>query len=97
MSLTAAGTSFIYDVQRRSIVRQVFIAGYLHDGILDDLNRVSVSAGLSTKILDIALNYDLNTGNYVSAAGSAGAFEIAVIYRNVTTLLNSYSIPCERY
>jgi hypothetical protein len=32
-----------------------------------------------------------------SSGSNLGAFEVAIIYRIVGVVLNSYSIPCERY
>ncbi|MBN1950121.1 MAG: PorP/SprF family type IX secretion system membrane protein [Bacteroidales bacterium] len=95
-SLTALGSEIGFRTKGRSQVKNLFMAVYLRNGLLDELSTLSVAAGIRMNRLDFAIDYDLNIGNYSNSAGSMGAFEIALIYRSITTILNSYSIPCER-
>lgn len=97
VSLTAAGVAIGYKLSARSQLKDVFLSAQVRNGILDELSSLTFAAGMHLKRIDFAVNYDMNIGNYSNAVGSMGAFEVAVIYRSITTILNSYSIPCERY
>lgn len=93
---TQVGTDFGYRFVRKSRVKQLFVGAYIRNGILENLDALSVRAGTTIGRLDIALNYDITLSN-LSTSGQMGAFEIGIIYRGVGLVLNSYSIPCERY
>ena len=98
VSLTSLGSMIGYKMPgNKTSLKNVFGGFYIQNGLLDELNTLALTAGVTINRIDLGIAYDMNIGNYSVAAGSMGAFEIAVIYRNITTVLNSYSIPCERY
>lgn len=97
ITYSSLGTSIGYDLFGKSTVKNIFAGLYVRNGLVDELNTMSVAAGASVKRVDIALCYDYTLGAFGEAAGAMGAFELAIIYRSISTYLNSYSIPCERY
>jgi hypothetical protein len=97
-SLTILGANFGYNLLGSiSRVKQVFGGIYLRNGVFNDLDSYSAILGTTIGRLDIAFSYDVNVSTFGESAGKMGAYEISFIYRNFRTLLNTYSIPCERY
>jgi type IX secretion system PorP/SprF family membrane protein len=80
----------------RSSVKQVFGGLYIKNGLGSELSDFTILAGTTVGRLDIAVNYDLNLSN-LSQTNKATSFEISLIYKSLSTVLNSYSIPCERF
>jgi type IX secretion system PorP/SprF family membrane protein len=97
-NLTIVGTGIGYKMTgSRSSVKQIIAGCYLRNGITETLNSFVFTLGTTIRRIDIGIAYDMNTGQLSTAAGSMGAFEVSFIYRSISTVLNSYSIPCERY
>jgi type IX secretion system PorP/SprF family membrane protein len=96
VSLTQAGTDIGFRFLGTSSVKQVFAGVYLRNGIIESMEALSLRAGTTVGRMDIAFNYDIAMSD-LSKSGNMGAFEIAVVYRSTGLVLNSYSIPCERY
>lgn len=69
---------------------------YVRNGITSNIDAIAVHAGASMGRIEMRINYDINISNLSSVTGSQGAFEISFIYRSISTVLNSYSIPCNR-
>jgi type IX secretion system PorP/SprF family membrane protein len=94
---TIAGLEAGYQVVgSRTLVKRIFGGAYINNGIINELDAYSFQFGATINRIDIALNYNLTTSN-LSNYGSMGAFEVSLIYKSISTVLNSYSIPCERY
>ncbi len=98
-SQTIIGTNVGYNfLGNKTSVRQVFGGVYIKNGIFNELDALSVLLGATVRRLDIGLSYDFNMSNLSKISGKMmGAFEISFIYKSISTVLNSYSIPCERY
>jgi len=97
VTYSSLGTAIGYDHIGKSTVKNIFAGVYVRNGLVNELNTLSITAGASVKRIDLALCYDYTLGTFGEAAGVMGAFEIAIIYRSISTYLNSYTIPCERY
>ena len=95
-TFTLLGSDFGYKLQGRSRVKQVFGGVYLRNGLLESIDAVSIRGGVTAGQIDIAVNYDVTMSN-IKQPGNMGAFEVAIIYRSFGLVLNSYSIPCERF
>ena len=98
-SLTIAGTDIGYNFPGNlSTVKSIYAGLYLRDGILTNVDALNLMLGAAIGKLDLGLGYDMNISDLSKSSGSnLGAFEVSVIYRIVGVVLNSYSIPCERY
>jgi type IX secretion system PorP/SprF family membrane protein len=83
-------------VGNRTTVKRIFGGAYINNGIVEDLDAFAFQIGTTVNRIDLALNYSLTTSD-LSNYGSMGSFEISLIYKSISTVLNSYSIPCERY
>jgi type IX secretion system PorP/SprF family membrane protein len=90
------GTAADYSlIGMKSSVKKIFIGGYMRAGT-SGFDAVMSQVGASIGRIDLAISYDLYLSD-VTQTGNTGAFEISFIYKSISTLLNSYSIPCERY
>jgi type IX secretion system PorP/SprF family membrane protein len=98
-SLTMVGTDIGYNFPgNKSTVKSFYTGLFLRNGILTNLDALSLMLGTTIGRLDIGLGYDMNISNLRKSSGSnLGAFEVSIMYRIVGVVLNSYSIPCERY
>ncbi len=98
-SQTILGTNIGYNLLgNKTSVKQVFGGIYIKNGIVNELDALSVVLGTTVRRLDIGISYDFNMSGLSKSSGKMmGAFEISFIYKSISTVLNSYSIPCERY
>lgn len=79
----------------RSSVKRFFGGLYMRH-LLSNIDAFMVQGGATVGRLDIAISYDLGLSE-LSQSNTMGTFEISLIYKSISTVLNSYSIPCERY
>jgi type IX secretion system PorP/SprF family membrane protein len=81
----------------KSNVREVFGGIYYRNGFGQSVNSMAVIGGVTVGRLDITIGYDMNLASSSNMPTTNGAFEITLSYKSISTVLNSYSIPCERY
>ncbi|MBN1116484.1 MAG: PorP/SprF family type IX secretion system membrane protein [Bacteroidales bacterium] len=94
---TVYGAELGYNViGNRSTVKRIFAGMYISSGDLTTMNFISVQAGATVSRFDLAINYDV-LSTLPSSNSKIGTIEIAFIFRSISTVLNSYSIPCERF
>jgi type IX secretion system PorP/SprF family membrane protein len=97
-TMTMLGTNIGYNILgNNSSVKQFMVGAYMRNGLTEELNTLVLILGTTVNRIDIGLAYDMNAGQLGESIGNTGAFEISFIYRSISTVLNSYSIPCERY
>jgi len=98
-SLTLAGSDVGYKFTgNRTAVRTVYGGVYLRNGIFANIDALNFLIGSEIGRLKIGLSYDVNISDLGKSSGNnLGAFEVGIQYRIVGVVLNSYSIPCERY
>jgi len=77
-------------------VRRVFAGIYLRDEFINNSEALSVVVGIDLNRLELGFSYDFDISHLKEATSYKGAFEISFIYKSISTVLNSYSIPCER-
>ncbi len=82
---------------KKSAVRELMAGVYLRNGFLSDADALAVLAGATIGRIGLAVCYDITISELKVATRHNGAFEIALQYRSISTVLNSYSIPCERF
>jgi type IX secretion system PorP/SprF family membrane protein len=82
---------------KRNPVKAVFGGCHLQNGILENASSVLIQLGTRIKRVNIGLGYEMNLGAFGETTGKTGAFEVAIVYESISTVLNSYSIPCERF
>ncbi len=94
-SVMVAGANAGYRLLgNRSSVKEIFGGLYVRNS--DQLNDLNILLGTTVGRLDIVVSYDINN-SLLSQSQSTSSFEISLIYKSISTILNSYSIPCERF
>lgn len=78
-------------------VREVFGGLYLRNTLAGKTDAMIVMAGALVRNIQVGISYDLNVSSLKSYTNSRGAFELTIIYRSISTVLNTFSIPCERF
>lgn len=97
-SMTVLGSNVGFKkFARRSAVKELTAGIYYRDGLFNNADAVSLTGGASIGRIDVAICYDYNISGLKVATSNRGAVEISFAYRSISTVLNSYSIPCERY
>jgi type IX secretion system PorP/SprF family membrane protein len=95
---TIAGFNAGFNVfGKKSTVKELMAGVYLRNGFLSDADALAVLAGATIGRIDLAICYDITISGLKTATNHNGAFEITLQYRSISTVLNSYSIPCERF
>jgi type IX secretion system PorP/SprF family membrane protein len=83
--------------EKRSAVKELTAGFFFRDSFFSNTDALSIAGGVTIGRIDIALCYDYNISGLKVATGNRGAFELSFAYRSISTVLNSYSIPCERF
>ena len=95
---TIAGLNTGFNIfGKKSTVKEMMAGIYLRNGFLSDADAIAVYAGATIGRIDLAICYDITVSDLKEATNHNGAFEISLQYRSISTVLNSYSIPCERF
>lgn len=84
-------------IGKKTNVREIFAGMYFRNGFGQSVNSLAVMGGITVGRLDIGLTYDFNMATAEAMPTTQGAFELTLSYKSISTVLNSYSIPCERY
>ena len=84
-------------IGHKTNVREAFGGLYVRNGFGQSVNSLAVLAGVTVGRLDIGLTYDFNMSSARAMPTTQGALEISLVYKSISTVLNSYSIPCERF
>ena len=79
----------------KTTVKRVFGGAYIRNGSTG-FDAFMAQVGATIGRLDLGISYDMYLSD-ISQTGNMSAFEITFIYKSISTILNSYSIPCERY
>lgn len=96
ISQSVGGFDINYMLGKRSLVKSVFGGVHLQNGIIENASSVLLQLGTRVKRIDIVLGYEHKLGSFGESTGTTGAFEIGIVYQSISTVLNTYSIPCER-
>ncbi len=93
-----AGTDAGYKILAKNTnVKEVFGGVYFRNGFGQSVNSLAILGGVTVGRLDIGITYDFNVVSSQSMPTTQGAFEITLAYKSISTVLNTYTIPCERF
>ncbi len=92
------GTSAGYTLPLNSSgVREINAGIYFRNTLASNTDAMIVMVGTSVRNFNIGISYDLNVSPLKAYSNNRGAFEITLIYRSISTVLNTFTIPCERF
>jgi type IX secretion system PorP/SprF family membrane protein len=78
-------------------VREIGGGVFLRNTLASNTDAVIVNISALVRNIQIGISYDLNISSLKAYSNSRGAFEITLIYRSLSTILNTFTIPCERF
>jgi len=64
---------------------------------LNTFDAIIFTGGVSAYGFDVGLSYDVNVSALSAATNNRGAFEISIIYKDLSKTLTRVALPCDRY
>lgn len=90
------GSRFFYYFPEKNLIRNAF--GGIHTRYsFSNFDALIFSGGLSVYGFDIGISYDVNISALRQATKSKGAFELSIIYKDISKSLTKIALPCDRY
>ena len=77
-------------------VREVYGGLYLRNGLADPADAIIVMFGAQIRKITVNISYDLNVSSMRAYTNYRGAFELSLIFKSITTVIKTFTIPCER-
>jgi type IX secretion system PorP/SprF family membrane protein len=96
-SSLSSGVNAFYKITQSGPLKGMLVGVNYKTDFESTINAYSLYAGARIRRIDLVLGYDLIIGSGNSSITNFGAFEINLIYKSISTVLNTYSIPCDRY
>lgn len=90
------GTLGYYILPQKNMISSVF-AGVHTRYSFNNFDALIFTGGVSLYGFDVGISYDINVSDLQIATNSRGAFEISIIYKNITNSLTKVALPCDRY
>ena len=69
---------------------------YWRNGLTGDSDAMIALFGVQVRNLDVNISYDFNVSSLSTYTHNRGAFEISFIFKSISTILKTFTIPCER-
>jgi hypothetical protein len=77
-------------------VKDAYGGVYLRSGFINQPDAIMLMVGAQVHSLNIAISYDINISQLSTYTDHQGAFEISFIYKSISTIIKTFTIPCER-
>ncbi len=77
-------------------VREIYGGLYIRNGIADPMDAVMVMFGAQIRKIAVNVSYDLNVSPLKKYTNYRGAFELSIIFKSITTVIKTFTLPCER-
>ena len=77
-------------------VKEVYGGLYLRNGLADPTDAIIIMAGAQIRKIAVNVSYDLNISSMRVYNNYRGAFEISIIFKSITTIIKTFTLPCER-
>ncbi len=90
------GSSFTYVLSDNYLENSVFTGFYTRNEF-KNFDALVIMIGGNYQHWTAALSYDLNMSELKTSAKNVGGFELSLIYREISTQIQKFFIPCERY
>jgi type IX secretion system PorP/SprF family membrane protein len=77
-------------------VKEVYGGLYLRNGLADPTDAIVIMFGAQVRKVAINVSYDLSISSMRVYNNYRGAFELSIIFKSITTIIKTFTIPCER-
>jgi type IX secretion system PorP/SprF family membrane protein len=92
------GSLLGYKFEKNAVnAKSFFIGMEVRDGLERNTDAAVAITGMEFKHLYVGVSYDINVSELEALTNRRGAFEVAVIYTALSTVLTKSAIPCDRY
>ncbi|MDD2636111.1 MAG: PorP/SprF family type IX secretion system membrane protein [Bacteroidales bacterium] len=85
-----------YLMPEGKMIEKIFV-GIQGRTAINTFDAIIFTGGVSLYGFDIGLSYDINISKLRAATNNKGAFEISIIYKDLTKNLTKVALPCDRY
>jgi type IX secretion system PorP/SprF family membrane protein len=90
------GTLGYYIMPEQNLISNAF--GGIHTRYsFNNFDALIFTGGVSLYGFDVGLSYDINISSLQIATNARGAFEISIIYKDISKTLKKVALPCDRY
>ncbi len=90
------GSSFTYVLSNNYLENSVF-AGVYARNTRENFDAMIILVGGNYQHWTFGLSYDINMSDLQSSNANPGGIELAIIYRDISTQIKKFFIPCERF
>ena len=90
------GSLGYYLMSEKSLIDRAFGGIHMRTS-LNTIDAAIFTGGISLYGFDVGLSYDINVSKLNAATNSRGAFEISIIYKDISKTLTKIALPCDRY
>jgi type IX secretion system PorP/SprF family membrane protein len=77
-------------------IREISGGVFVRNSIVDKTDAMVIMFGAQYSNLAFQLSYDINVSPLNKYTNSRGAFELSVIFKSISTIIKTFTIPCER-
>lgn len=77
-------------------IREIQGGFYVRNGLTKTVDAMIFMFGAQVSNLQFQISYDINVSPLNQYTNSRGAFEISIIYKSLSTIIKTFTIPCER-
>ncbi len=89
------GSNVTYKLSDDMLENSVFMGLYARN--VRDFSSMIILVGMNYQHWRVGLSYDLNTSELKTSNANPGGFEISILYREISTFIQKFFIPCERF
>lgn len=77
-------------------IREVQGGFYVRNGLTKTVDAMIFMFGAQVSNFQFQMSYDINVSPLNQFTNKRGAFEISIIYKSLSTIIKTFTIPCER-
>lgn len=90
------GSQAYYLLDEGNLIEKAF-GGFEMRTALNTFDALIFTGGVSVYGFDVGLSYDINVSKLSQATNNRGAFEISIVYKDLSRTLTQVALPCDRY
>jgi type IX secretion system PorP/SprF family membrane protein len=77
-------------------IREIRAGIYARNTFTKTVDAMVITLGAQVRKLYFQISYDYNVSSLNKITNSRGAFELTFIYKSISTIIKTFTIPCER-
>jgi hypothetical protein len=77
-------------------IREIRGGFYVRNGLTKTIDAMIFVFGAQVSNMQFQISYDINVSPLNQFTNKRGAFEISIIYKSLSTIIKTFTIPCER-